>query len=111
MDFDKYQELASFTAAVQRTDAEELACSAMGLTGEAGEYCDHIKKHLFHGHDLDKEHLVKELGDVLWYISYAATALGLSLNDIAEKNIKKLKDRYPKGFNFEDSKARKDTTR
>jgi len=111
MDFDQYQKMANFTAAVQRTDSERMACSAMGLAGEAGEFCDHIKKHLFHGHALDKEHVLKELGDVLWYVAYAATVLDLSLDDVAVKNIEKLKARYPDGFNFADSMARKDETR
>ena len=70
----------------------------MGLCGEAGEAIDILKKFLFQGHSLDKEHLAKELGDVAWYLAVSADALGFSLEDIFQMNIDKLKTRYPDGF-------------
>ena len=63
----------------------------MGISGEAGEVTDYIKKLLFHGHILDKNKMKEELGDVLWYIATIGTTVGLSLEDIAESNILKLK--------------------
>ena len=51
-----------------------------------------------HGHDLDKDHLAKELGDIAWYLAEAATALDMDLEDILQANIEKLKKRYPEGF-------------
>ena len=80
-----------------------LINSVMGLNGEAGEVIDLVKKHLFHNHELDKDKLKLELGDVLWYLAEAAEALGISLEDIAISNIDKLKRRYPEGFDFEKS--------
>jgi NTP pyrophosphatase (non-canonical NTP hydrolase) len=70
----------------------------MGLNGEAGEAIDILKKHLFHEHELDKEHIAKELGDVAWYVAISADALGYDLETILQMNIDKLIKRYPDGF-------------
>lgn len=80
--------------------------AALGLTGEAGEFADLIKKINFHGHAKDTEHLIKELGDVLWYVALAAQILNTDLETIMEKNIDKLLARYPDGFSEERSKNR-----
>ena len=85
-----------------------LINSAMGLCGEAGEFIDSIKKWYAHGHELDREHLIKELGDVAWYLAEAAEALDITLEEVLEKNIDKLRKRYPEGFSEENSKNRKD---
>ena len=102
MNFNEYQKLAERTAG-QMSSEKRLANFAMGVAGEAGEVCDYLKKVLFHGHDLDKSVLEKELGDVLWYIATLANTVDLNMEDIAEKNIAKLKRRYPEGFSSEDS--------
>jgi NTP pyrophosphatase (non-canonical NTP hydrolase) len=78
----------------------------MGLCGESGEAIDIVKKWMAQGHDLDKEHLFKELGDIAWYLAEAATALDVSLEDVFIANIEKLKKRYPNGFEEGKSKAR-----
>lgn len=78
----------------------------LGIAGEAGEVADLLKKHLGHGHELDREKLIKELGDCLWYIAALATWLGVPLSEVAEKNIEKLRARYPNGFDSERSKNR-----
>ena len=70
----------------------------MGLAGEAGECVDLMKKHLFQGHALDKEHLAKELGDVAWYLAVTAHAIGYDLETVFRMNIEKLRKRYPDGF-------------
>jgi NTP pyrophosphatase (non-canonical NTP hydrolase) len=75
----------------------------MGLCGESGEVIDILKKHIFHGHELDREHLLEELGDVAWYLNEAAYALDSSLEEIFDRNIAKLKKRYPQGFDKERS--------
>ena len=75
----------------------------MGLCGEAGEAIDILKKFLFQGHSLDKEHLAKELGDVAWYLAVSADALGYGLEDIFQMNIDKLRSRYPDGFDADKS--------
>lgn len=103
MNFNEYQKLANTTANKENTTKEALVNVGLGLTGEAGEVADLIKKNLCHGHDLDKEKLHKELGDVLWYLAYAAETLGTSLEEIAKMNIDKLKKRYPEGFSTDAS--------
>ena len=75
-----------------------LQNSVMGLNGEAGEVIDIVKKHLFQDHDLDREHLREELGDVLAYVAGCCEALGLTMEDVAAGCIDKLKKRYPEGF-------------
>ncbi|MED3623246.1 nucleoside triphosphate pyrophosphohydrolase family protein [Neobacillus thermocopriae] len=100
MKLNEYQELASRTASPH---PYELANYALGIAGEAGEVADLIKKNIFHGHDLSKEEINKELGDVLWYISQIARLVGLTLDEIATSNIDKLIRRYPNGFSSQDS--------
>lgn len=78
----------------------------MGLNGESGECIDILKKHMFHGHDLDREHLAEELGDVAWYLAVSAAALDYTLDDILRMNIEKLMKRYPHGFSEERSRNR-----
>ncbi len=73
-----------------------LAYCALGLTGEAGEYSEKIKKLIRDG-KLDKSLAVKELGDVLWYLTRCANELGYSLQDVAEINLVKLTDRRERG--------------
>lgn len=98
MNLSTYQTLASRTINDNLTADELLCMGAMGLAGECGEVCEPIKKHLFHGKTLDKQQVSAELGDVLWYVSALATALGLNLDDLAAQNIDKLKARWPNGF-------------
>ncbi len=85
-----------------------LARDALGLTGEAGEVADLIKKHIGHGHPLDKTKTAKELGDDFWYIAVLACRIGYTLEDIARMNVAKLMARYPEGFSSERSINRKD---
>jgi NTP pyrophosphatase (non-canonical NTP hydrolase) len=106
MTLDEYQELAARTLGRDRTHDQQLANAALGLTGEAGEVAEVIKKHLFHATPLDQDALAKELGDCLWYIGAFATVLGLSMDDIAQRNIDKLRKRYPEGFDTERSRNR-----
>ena len=85
---------------------EVLINSVIGLCGESGEAIDIVKKWLAQGHELDKEHLAKELGDIAWYLAEAATALDLPLEQIFRANIEKLKNRYPEGFDAKRSMVR-----
>lgn len=97
-----YQKLALRTA--NSVDADKLLLNgALGLSGEAGEVADHLKKHLFQGHELDKEHVAEELGDLCWYIAVAAKAIGYPLSEIMNRNVAKLQKRYPEGFDKERS--------
>lgn len=79
----------------------------IGLVAEGGEVADIVKKALFHGHELDKEDLTNELGDVLWYLTQVADTFNISLEEIANMNVHKLFKRYPEGFSEEDSRNRK----
>lgn len=106
MNFTDYQSLAARTLGRDRTHEQQLANAALGLTGEAGETAELIKKHLFHATPLDRAAMVKELGDCLWYIAAFATVLEMDMTEIAEQNIDKLKRRYPEGFDTERSRNR-----
>lgn len=91
--------LNEYQSETARTAGDDnLAILALGLAGESGEFADIVKKHLGHGHPLDTEKAVKELGDVLWYIARSAAVLGCTLNDVAKANVEKLQKRYPLGF-------------
>ena len=108
MTINEYQKEALRTESGMNKEYPRLLNGLMGLNGEAGEAIDILKKHLFHGHELDKEHLAKELGDVAWYIAISADALGYDLETILQMNVDKLKARYPDGFETEKSIHRKD---
>lgn len=101
MNINEYQKLAMATLNPELTKKEVLINSVMGLCGESGEAIDIVKKWMAQGHELDKEHLAKELGDIAWYLAEAATALEIPLEDILQANIDKLKKRYPDGFDVQ----------
>lgn len=100
MTINEYQKeaLRTDTAYMMLTPTGRLSNGLMGLNGEAGEAIDILKKHLFQGHELDREHLAKELGDVAWYLAVTADALGYTLEEILTMNVQKLRARYPDGF-------------
>ena len=103
MTINEYQQLAMTTLNKELNKKDILINGVMGLCGEAGEAIDIVKKHLAQGHDLDKEHLIKELGDIAWYIAETATALDVTLEEVLTRNIEKLKRRYPNGFDISNS--------
>lgn len=108
MTINEYHDCALRTANKMLTPLEQLENGLMGLNGEAGEAIDILKKHLFQGHSLDKEHIAKELGDVAWYLAVAADAIGLDLETVLQMNVNKLRGRYPAGFDAERSLNRKE---
>ena len=99
----EYQKLAMTTLNPALSKKDVLINGVMGLCGESGEAIDIVKKHLHQGHELDKEKLIKELGDIAWYLAETAYALDVDLDAVLEKNIAKLKARYPAGFDTERS--------
>lgn len=103
MRINEYQELAMRTLNPELDKKDVLINGVMGLCGESGEAIDLVKKHLAQGHELDTEHLAKELGDIAWYLAETATAIGYSLEEIMQMNIEKLKKRYPEGFSKDKS--------
>lgn len=80
------------------TSQSKIHNGLLGLFGEGGECADIFKKCVFQGHEFDREHMAKELGDVLWYVAEVASGLDMTLEEIARLNIAKLKARYPDGF-------------
>ena len=98
--------MATLDPALDKKDA--LINGVMGLCGESGEAIDIVKKWLMQGHELDKKHLVRELGDVAWYLAEAATALDVPLEAVFQGNLDKLRRRFPNGFDTGASVNRKE---
>jgi len=102
MTMNEYQVAADRTSG-NLSPWDKVRNGCYGLNGEAGECIDILKKVEFQGHTFDPEKMLDELGDVLWYVAQAATGLGVTLQEVAEHNIAKLKARYPEGFDPERS--------
>lgn len=121
MRFDEYMVLAMRTNDGKSSDRLEDAIIAqgnddvggiinacLGLSGEVGELTDMIKKQIFHGHELDRDHISKEISDVMWYLALMCHSYGFSMEKIAQMNIDKLRKRYPDGFSEYASQHRGD---
>ncbi len=106
MQINEYQRLAMTTLNPELAQKDILINGVMGLCGESGEAIDIVKKWLAQGHELDKDRLMKELGDIAWYLAETAYALDIDLETVLRRNIEKLKARYPQGFDTERSLAR-----
>ncbi len=89
-----------------KEEKDKLINGVMGLNGEAGEVIDIVKKHLFQGHDFDRNHFIEELGDVVAYLALCTNAVDTTLGEVMLKNIEKLNKRYPNGFSPEKSRHR-----
>lgn len=103
MTINEYQKLAMTTLNPDLDKKDVLINGVMGLCGEQGEVIDIVKKHLAQGHELNRDKIIKELGDVAWYIAEIATVLDVELEEVLTLNIEKLKKRYPEGFSTESS--------
>lgn len=108
MEGKEYQKLAMKTLNPSLTKKDILVNGVMGLNGESGEVIDIVKKHMFQGHELDKDKIKKELGDVMWYVAEVCEALNLSLDEVMEGNIEKLAKRFKDGFTVNESINRKE---
>ena len=90
---------------------ERLTTAGVGLAAESGEFREIVKKMVFQGkpwNDDNREHLIIELGDVMWYVANACIALNVEFDDVVRGNVKKLEKRYPGGsFSIEKSEKRK----
>ena len=106
MNINEYQTEAMTLLNPDIPQREVLLNALMGLCGESGEAIDLLKKHLFQGHALDREKMIKELGDVAWYLAEAATGLGVDLSEVLQRNLDKLHARYPQGFDTQRSQHR-----
>ena len=79
---------------------ERLTTAGVGLAAESGEFLEIVKKMVFQGkpwNDDNREHLIIELGDVMWYVAQACMALDVSFDEVIERNVSKLEKRYPGG--------------
>jgi NTP pyrophosphatase (non-canonical NTP hydrolase) len=89
---------------------ERLTTAGVGLAAESGEFLEIVKKMVFQGKpwtDDNREHLIIELGDVMWYVAQACMALEVDFDEVIERNVTKLKSRYPGGeFNIHFSECR-----
>lgn len=103
MDSKQYREAIDRTMNPNLTEREKLAMLAMGIAGEAGEIVDTLKKVVFHGHGLDKDELIKELGDLEWYLQHLKKHYDISDEMVYITNVMKLQKRYPNGFSQEAS--------
>lgn len=106
MNVNEYQKEAMTLLNPALTEKDVLMNALMGLCGESGEAIDIMKKHLYQGHALDREKLIKELGDIAWYLAEAATGLDINLSEVLQRNLDKLHARYPQGFDTQRSQHR-----
>ena len=102
---DPSKDYKSFIASLELLDREgsniqRLLTAAVGISAEGGEFMEIVKKMVFQGkpwNDDNREHLIIELGDVMWYVMQACMALDVSIEDVVAGNVDKLKKRYPGG--------------
>ena len=113
---DPSKDFKSFIESLNNLDGKganinRLATAAVGISAEGGEFMEIVKKMVFQGKPWNadnREHLIIELGDVLWYVAQACMALEVSFDDVVATNVEKLKKRYPGGeFNVYHSENRK----
>ncbi len=97
MTFSEFQK-ASLRTSRADPHRERLMVQSLGLSGEASEVGQMVKKWAWHGKKIDREKFKDELSDVLWYVADLASAMELNLDDIAVHNVEKLRKRYPDGF-------------
>ena len=95
MDIETYSKLALRTAQEGYTHRDNVIHAALGIGGEAGEILDHVKKWAFNNRLLDHNHLVAEVGDLMWYLNLLVSSLGTTWDHVLSVNISKLEARYP----------------
>lgn len=95
MEFNEYQSLANRTL---HGNEQVLTNCALGLASEAGQVLEVIRKYTFENHQMDQEELIKEMGDVLWYLSQIAEWANIPFEEVAKQNIDMLQKRYPERY-------------
>ena len=98
-----YPAIVNHTMNKSLSKEEQITNAVIGMCGEVGEVADIIKKHLYQGHDLDIDHLIEELGDVLYYVTLLMIMIDYNMADTMFNNMDKLMKRYPEGFSAERS--------
>ena len=94
----EYQAAAARTLNPALDTDHRLLDAAAGLAEEAGEVLSHVRKHVMQGKPLDRAELVVEIGDALWCVAALATTLGVTMEEVAERNVEKLRHRHPHGL-------------
>lgn len=108
MEIKEFQKLSTRTINNELTHEDKIKNMVFGLNGEVGEITDILKKHFFHSHTLDKDHLAEEIGDVMFYLVNLATLYNIDMSEVLQNNVSKLIKRYPKGFDKDRSINRND---
>lgn len=111
MNLNEYQRLAWRTAKVFDILPMDLAHASLGLVTETGEFTTEVKRAVIYGKEISEEmrqHMVEELGDIMWYIALAATHLDTTLSTIAKQNVAKLAERFPDKYTDQAAEARAD---
>ena len=103
MTLNEYQEFAQRTSRKELTPREHLYNGILGLAGETGECADLVKKHFYQDGREIIQNLKDEAGDVLWYVVEVISAMGWTLEEVAQHTVDKLKQRYPEGFSADRS--------
>lgn len=103
MTLNEYQVLAQRTSRRELTPREHLMNGILGLAGETGECADLVKKHFYQDGRKIIDNLKDEVGDCLWYVVEVASAMGWTLEEVAQHNVDKLRKRYPEGFSADRS--------
>lgn len=98
MEIREFQRLSTRTLNKELNKEQQVSNMIFGANGELGEVTDILKKHLYQGHRIDKQHLAEEIGDTLFYIVNLCTVYNLDVEDILQKNVDKLRKRFPNGF-------------
>lgn len=104
-----YRQAVARTANIKPGHMNSNLClGGLGVVGEAGEVADLIKKCVFHDKPLDQDKLIKEMGDVYWYLEYLCIVIGVDREEVMRRNNEKLRARFPNGFNSADANAKRD---
>lgn len=100
-----------YSQAIERLKGKPMADvlhAAIGISGEAGELMDAVKKVFLYGKSLDTDNVKEELGDLAWYMSLMMTAIGTTWEEVMRMNFEKLEKRYPSGFTEKAAQERLD---
>jgi NTP pyrophosphatase (non-canonical NTP hydrolase) len=92
------KEYAKVAERINTGTTGSLLYGALGISGEAGELLDAVKKHVMYGKELDRTNVLEELGDICWYMALVLETVGSSFEEIMQLNHDKLEKRYPGGF-------------
>lgn len=103
MNIRDYQTLSVRTMNKELTKEQQISNMVFGANGELGEVTDILKKYLYQGHRINKQHLAEEIGDTLFYIVNLCTLFNLDIEDILQGNVDKLRKRFPNGFEVDRS--------